>query len=127
LGGLPAAIQRSRACPPFHARVVKPRISTLDAAALQDASQNAAAYRRHRDRPAARGPESSIKSVRAIEIVAHVRGIVECGGGQAGAHDVNAVEGRLVGLQPAGLWGDFLGLAGKAEAAVGDRECLTIR
>ena len=29
LGGLPAAIQRSRACPPFHARVVKPRISTL--------------------------------------------------------------------------------------------------
>src|SRR5204862_6540186 len=24
LGGLPAAIQRSRDCPPFHARVVKP-------------------------------------------------------------------------------------------------------
>ena len=29
MGGLPAAIQRSRDCPPFHARVVKPRISTL--------------------------------------------------------------------------------------------------
>src|SRR5665213_1226211 len=29
LGGLPAAIQRSRAWPPFQARVVKPRISTL--------------------------------------------------------------------------------------------------
>ena len=28
---MPAAIQRSRACPPFHARVVKPRISTLTA------------------------------------------------------------------------------------------------
>src|SRR5215510_12562324 len=29
LAGLPAEIQRSRDCPPFHARVVKPRISTL--------------------------------------------------------------------------------------------------
>ena len=29
IGGLPAASQASRDCPPFHARVVKPRISTL--------------------------------------------------------------------------------------------------
>ena len=29
LAGLPAVIHASRACPPFHARVVKPRISTL--------------------------------------------------------------------------------------------------
>ena len=29
LAGLPAAIQRSRDWPPFHMRVVKPRISTL--------------------------------------------------------------------------------------------------
>src|SRR5258707_856566 len=31
LAGLPAAIQRSRPCPPFHARGGKPRISTLTA------------------------------------------------------------------------------------------------
>src|SRR3954463_2409826 len=31
LAGLPAAIQRSRDWPPFQARVVKPRISTLTA------------------------------------------------------------------------------------------------
>src|SRR6478736_505240 len=29
LAGLPAASHASRDCPPFHARVVKPRISTL--------------------------------------------------------------------------------------------------
>ncbi len=29
MGGLPAASHASRDCPPFHARVVKPKISTL--------------------------------------------------------------------------------------------------
>jgi hypothetical protein len=80
--------------------------------------------------PPPHGPEASIKSVTtAIEVIAHGGGIVECGGGQAGAHDVDTVEGRLVDVQATGLsrGGDFLGLASKDETAIGDRECLTIR
>jgi hypothetical protein len=51
-GSLPAAIQRSRDWPPFHARVVKPRISTLTPQRCS-AREDVAAHRRHRDRPAA--------------------------------------------------------------------------
>ena len=47
-------------------------------------------------------------------VTAHRSGVVEYRGGQAGAHDIDAVEGRL--------GGDFLGLAGKAKAIVGNVE-----
>ena len=53
LAGLPAAIQRSRDWPPFQARVVKPRISTLTRAALEGARQDVGAHRRDGDRAAA--------------------------------------------------------------------------
>ena len=52
-GGLPAFSQSSRDAPPFQARVVKPRISDLDPAALQRAGQDVGADRGHHDRPAA--------------------------------------------------------------------------
>src|ERR1700739_3073103 len=54
--------------------------------------------------------------------------LFECGGGQAGADDVNT-RGSPRGPSARCLvpWGDFLGLASKAEAAVDDRECFTIR
>ena len=55
LGGLPAAIQRSRDCPPFQARVVKPRILDLDAA-LQGANEDVGTHRRHCNRSAAHRP-----------------------------------------------------------------------
>src|SRR5271165_5606518 len=45
-------------------------------------------------------------------VAAHRGGVVERSGGQAGAHDIDAVEGRL--------GGDGIGLAGEAEAGVGD-------
>jgi len=47
-------------------------------------------------------------------VAAHCGGVVESAGGQAGAHDVEAVEGRFRG--------DFVGLAGKAEAGIGNVE-----
>jgi len=44
---------RPRDCPPFHARVVKPRISTLTPRRSNGAGEDIAAHRRDRDRPAA--------------------------------------------------------------------------
>ena len=53
LGGLPAAIQRSRDCAAFPRARGEAEDLDLDAAALQRARQDVGAHRRDRDRPAA--------------------------------------------------------------------------